>query len=100
MGKKDRAKREIWNKKVAEWKRSGLSVQKWCLQNNENYYRFCYWKQTLNKDDRPLAFQELKEEEDLLDIELRFGDVIISFPKGCRAELLELCLRSLRKAQC
>ena len=100
MGQKDEVKRKAWKEKIAKWEKSGLSIQKWCLQNNENYYQFCYWKQTLKQNDKPLIFQELEEEESLPDIELRFGDVTISFPKGCRPALLELCLRSLRKVQC
>ncbi len=100
MGQKDEVKRKAWRKKIEDWEESGLSVQSWCLENKENYHQFKYWRQTLKISSEAPFFEELKEEESLLDIELHYGEITISFPKGCRPSLLELCLKSLRKIQC
>lgn len=100
MGQKNEVKRKAWRKKIVDWEESGLSVQSWCLENKENYYQFKYWRQVLKENEKPLNFEELKEEDAPLDIELRFGEVTISFPKGCHPLLLEFCLKSLRKIQC
>lgn len=101
MPKSSLAKRKEWKKKLESWQASGLSGPKWCIDTNENYPRFQYWKSVL-KITRPCSsFRELKEESpEPIAIELRQGDVTISFPKGCNASLLELCLKSLRKIHC
>ena len=101
MPKSSLAKRKEWKKKLEAWKESGLSGPKWCIENNENYPRFQYWKSALKMTDPRSLFKELKEESpEPIAIELRQGDVTISFPKGCNASLLELCLKSLRKIHC
>ncbi len=101
MPKRDLAKRKEWKKKMEAWQASGLSGPKWCIENNENYPRFQYWKSVLQITPPCSSFRELKEESpEPIEIELRQGDVTISFPKGCNASLLELCLKSLRKIDC
>ena len=100
MDKKRKAKRKAWRKKIEDWKASGLSVQNWCAENKENYHRFHYWRQALKKRPHVPLFEELKDENTALDIELYFGELKITFPKGCTKDLLELCLKCLRDLPC
>ena len=100
MSQKNLAKRKVWEEKIKDWKASGLSAQKWCLENGENYHTFKYWRQTLKKPKLQPLFEELKEEEPNLDIELCYGELKILFPNGCTASLLKECLESIRKTQC
>lgn len=48
----------------------------------------------------PPVFEELREEEVKLDIELSYGELKFHFPNGCTTSLLEMCLKSMKKAQC
>lgn len=100
MPQKDPAKKKAWEKKIKAWQDSGLSAEKWCLENGENYHKFKYWRQAL-KTPMPLpVFKELREEEVKLDIELSYGELKVHFPNGCTTSLLEMCLKSMKKAQC
>lgn len=100
MPQKASGKRAAWQKKIKAWQESGISIQKWCLENDENYHQFRYWRQTLKKPEPQPSFQELKEETPKLDIELCYGDLKILFPNGCTTALLEMCIKSIGRAQC
>ncbi|AJF06783.1 IS66 family insertion sequence element accessory protein TnpA [Geoalkalibacter subterraneus] len=39
-----------WTEKLADWRRSGLSMAAWCRQNDEGYYRFLYWRKRLQPE--------------------------------------------------
>ncbi len=101
MPKPNPAKRIEWKKKLIAWQGSGLSGPQWCKENIESYHKFCYWTRTLKMTSLRHSFKELQEEHpEILELELRLGDITISFPKGCSESLLDLCLKTLRKNQC
>ena len=101
MPKPNPAKRSEWKRKLTAWQESGLSGPQWCKESTESYHKFCYWTRTLKMASCRPSFKELKEESpESLEIELRLGDIIITFPKGCSEALLDLCLKTLRKNQC
>lgn len=100
MSRKNSAKRKAWEKKIKNWQESGLSIQRWCSENGENYHKFKYWRTALKEAKPSATFEELKEEDTQLDIELCYGELKILFPRGCTAKLLEEYLKSIRKIQC
>ena len=54
------AKRLKWKKLIEEQSKSGLSIEKWCLQNQVALHTFRYWRKRLSL--KPLersSFQEL-----------------------------------------
>jgi len=101
MPKQSLTKKKEWKRKLEAWKESGLSGPKWCDQNNESYPQFRYWKRALKMAHCRHSFKELKEEPpEQVELELHVGDIKISFPKGCSAPILEMCLNTLRKSHC
>ena len=55
--------RQCWKEKIQAQKSSGLSVDKWCQENNVVACRFHYWKKKLfsKLQPVPLGFVELKD---------------------------------------
>jgi len=101
MPKQSLAKKREWKRKLEAWKESELSGLRWCKENSENYPQFRYWKHTLKMTHSRPSFKELKEDPaEQAELELHVGDIKISFPKGCTAFLLEMCLNTLRKSHC
>ena len=100
MPRKDLSKRKAWEEKIQDWQESGLSMHHWCLEKNEKLHALKYWRQTLKRKSIPPKFEELKDKDNPLDIELFFGELRIHFPRGCTANLLEECLKCARKVQC
>ncbi len=97
MSGKGSSKQEAWKKKIADWETSGLTIARWCEKNEEEYYRFRYWRHVLKKREVPTLFQEIKESEEKLEIELKYEGITITFPKGCTPSLLKSCQRALKE---
>lgn len=54
------SKKLEWTKLIEQQRQSGLSVEKWCLQNQIRPYTFRYWKEKLfSKPLQKTSFTEL-----------------------------------------
>lgn len=65
-------KREWWREKLQQQKASGLSIKRWCEENQVSGPKFFYWKERLfpNAIERSL-FTEVKEKKSGVSLEWR-----------------------------
>ena len=99
--------KEASPEKVAEWKRnierqskSGLSIEKWCRENQLKAHVFHYWKVKLfsNLPERN-NFLELKEEENK-EIVLEYKEFRIHLDGNFDSTVLEKCLTAIGRCKC
>jgi hypothetical protein len=83
ISRSDPQKRQQWQKKIADWKQSGLSGVQWCKENNETYGRWEYWKEQVlqkPKQTASIEFKEIKAESSNpieTGLELQVGKVTV-----------------------
>lgn len=65
--------RHIWKEKIQSQKESGLSIQRWCQENQIAPHLFHYWnKQLFKKEFERNSFAELTDQKGCtIDIEYR-----------------------------
>ena len=102
----DLAKHAFWKKLVDEYCASGLSMRKWCQENNIVYQTFQYWKEKILKDQlnghqeasiTKKNFTELvdRPQSDPSEIEIVISKTSIRLRKGFDEETLRSCLCAL-----
>jgi len=78
-------KRAAWLKHVEDWKKSGLSISKYCMENGINKSTFRYWidrdkkKQSGNKLVRLKVDKPISEKEDYGFL-VKYGKYEIEIP--------------------
>ena len=84
-----------WADKIAVWQNSGLSIAAWCRQNDENYYRFLYWRKRLQPALSPGdRFVELTFASP--GLALVCNDVTLQIERGFDPDLLREVLSVLK----
>ena len=84
-----------WPVKLADWRRSGLSIAAWCRNNAVSYHTFLYWRKRLD-DRRPDSgtFLQLCPPADPEPIALEcngvFVHVTVGFDPGLLRDILAL----------
>ena len=78
-------KRTQWLRHVERWKESGLSVNKYCLENGINKSTFRYWierdrKKTKSGSFVKVTIPKLLPEKDVPAIILKYGAYEIKLP--------------------
>lgn len=94
-------KARLWNEYIAEQKASGLTIERWCRENNILSYQFHYWKakQKPPSEVTRTSFTELLERNNsLLFFECK--GVRLHIDRSCDLNFLKECLRALREASC
>jgi hypothetical protein len=91
-----------WEQKIQQQKQSGLSVARWCQENQVSYNTFAYWKRRLVRV-APLerkSFVELAENSSKSGIQLECDGIRVNIEKGFDSSTLARCLQALRSFQC
>jgi hypothetical protein len=72
-----------WPVKLADWRRSGLSIAAWCRNNAVSYQTFLYWRKRLD-ERRPDTgtFLQLCPPADPEPITLECNGVFVHVPVG------------------
>ena len=88
-----------WPAKLADWRRSGLSIAAWCRNNAVSYHTFLYWRKRLD-DRRPDTgtFLQLCPPADPEPIALECNGVFVHVPAGFDPGLLRDILALLKGA--
>ena len=86
-----------WPAKLADWRRSGLSIAAWCRNNAVSYHTFLYWRKRLD-DRRPDTgtFLQLCPPADPEPIALECNGVFVHVPVGFDPGLLRDILALLK----
>ena len=104
----DIAKREYWTRQLEEFKKSDLTVAKWCEENKVILSSFKYYKQKLaagasKKEDTAkfvaLNITEKGPEKERLRLVVKIGHSSVEVPAGCDMKMLEKIICILVK-QC
>ncbi len=96
-------KQVLWRKRIDECHTSGLSMRKWCEENNIAYQTFQYWKAKILKDQsgsRHRASITRKSFTELIDrpysnatgVEIVISKTTIRLQKGFDQTVLKSCL--------
>ena len=89
-----------WPARLADWRRSGLSIAAWCRNHAVSYQTFLYWRKRL--DDRlPESagiFLQLAVPADPEPIALECNGVFVHVPAGFDPGLLRDILALLKGA--
>lgn len=92
MGKMpSQEKKQEWQEKIRKQQESGLSIQKWCEENQISLCVFHYWKKKLI----PVSFLELKDQKKCL-IDIEYEGVHIRLTSAT----IQQCLVVLSEMQC
>ena len=94
-------KRHVWKIKIEEWRASGLSARKWCLDRDIPEGTFNYWKKLFALEIKPEKnlFLELTQEK-TKGVEIEYQGFKIRLEKDFDNNLLLDCLRVLRRIPC
>ena len=91
-----------WERTLQKQKQSGLSVSRWCKENQVPYHTFIYWKRRFVRVT-PLerkSFVELSENPSKSGIQLECDGIRVNVEKGFDSLTLARCLQALRSSQC
>ncbi|MGV8148959.1 MAG: IS66 family insertion sequence element accessory protein TnpA [Alkaliphilus sp.] len=104
----DIAKREYWTRQLEEFKKSDLTVTKWCEENKVILSSFKYYKQKLSggasKKEETTKFvalnvTEKKPKNERLPLVVKIGHASVEVSLGCDMNILESVISILVK-QC
>jgi hypothetical protein len=86
-----------WSRKIAAWRRSGLSLPAWCRQNSESYQRALYWRKHLQQPDHSGTggFVELSVPAALITLEC--NGILVHIAHGFDPALLTDVLSVLKR---
>lgn len=90
-----------WNQKIRLQKESGLSIERWCRDNQISSGLFHYWKTRLLPKtplDRSSFVEALDPKK--TGITLEYKDILIHLDKHFDPHILQQCLAALKMALC
>lgn len=90
-----------WAEKIRTQKESGLSIERWCNQNQIRPHIFHYWKEQLFPKPLPrhLNFSELSNAKET-GIVIEHGNLRIRLDKHFDPCILKQCLALLMEIKC
>jgi transposase-like protein len=91
----------IWEQHIARQKASGLTIQRWCQENDISPHQFYYWKskRQLSAEVTRASFTELRDEsKSTLFFECK--GVRLYIDPSCDLCFLKRCLQALREILC
>lgn len=98
----DQEKQKLWEKRMKDYEKSGLSGRRWCEQQGILPSKFCYWKKKLGNESQrtavtenwaSLVVEDSPKSETFLTI--RIGTIEIEVKPGYDALLLQDVVRTL-----
>ena len=105
----NQGKAKQWQTTIKRWKKSGLSITRWCKQEGISRPSFFYWGRKLGElpfstrkrssPSGPAGFIEL-ERETRSGIELSFGEIKIHLEEDFNKNTLKRLLEVAKEARC
>lgn len=101
MPKSSPEKKVEWEERIRLQRESGLSVERWCIQNEIKPYNFNYWRKriapqpALNRS----SFKELSNEAHTA-IVMEYRGIVIRLDKNFDPLILKNCLSVLLEVKC
>lgn len=98
-------KTQEWKERILKQRKSGFSVNSWCLQNNISTHTFYYWKDKLypkngcKVDLSHTCFTELIDQQGT-GITLEYQEIRIHLDKQFDPSTLKQCLKILKEIKC
>lgn len=91
-----------WERYLANQKASGLTIQRWCQENNISPHHFYYWKNKLKPPEPPAevtraSFTELLD-KNRSQLFFECNGIRLYLDQACEPQLLKKCLKALREA--
>jgi hypothetical protein len=93
--------KELWKRRIASWKESGMTARAWCKKQGFSQSTFSYWKgiyleaELAMKEDS--QFIELEDEQaNKSTLTLSIQEISICLSEDFDSELLSRCLRVLK----
>jgi len=98
---------QLWSERIAAWKISGLSQQKYCDQTQLTYSTFVYWRGRLKRlesedvDSGKVSFVPVKfKQEETSLLRLKIGDRYrIEIQQGFDPDLLNQVIQVVQQVQ-
>ena len=78
-----------WKTRIEQQRQSGLSIEKWCLQNQIRPHTFHYWKEKL--------FPKQLQKSSFTELNMRRHDAISLHARGFHVRMSSDCDPHLRK---
>lgn len=91
-------KRQEREQRIREQQASGLSVLRWCRENNVNYDSMLYWRKQLGVAPpiKRSSFKEITPSSDPSEITIEYQRVQLHLPKNLSPTVLMHYLRVLK----
>lgn len=90
--------KQQWRDRILEQRSSGLSIPKWCRQNDVPLYNFRYWQdKLLPRFFERSTFTEVVSKKDNPGIFLEYQGVKIHLSPGFDPQVLRECLEVIKK---
>lgn len=92
-----------WKEKILKQRESGLSISKWCQENEESSEKFYYWKKKLfQKDIDKSSFIEIKQKklpdnENKTGIRIEYEGIFFHLENDFNVSSLKKCLQSVKE---
>jgi hypothetical protein len=99
MTKEERAaKRVLWERRIADFKASGLSGAKWCVAHNLKTHQLWYWLKKLQPElpaEKPVQWLPVEIRDPGPALTVKIGPAAIEVPGGFDPQLLISVVRVL-----
>lgn len=91
-----------WKERILEQRASGLSIERWCSQNDISPHVFHYWKRKLcpQPDINRSSFKEITREAGHSGITIKYFGFSINIDQKFDAYTLKECLEVLKELKC
>jgi hypothetical protein len=91
---------QVWQERITQQQRSGLSVRGWCQENQVAVCQFHYWKNKLiAKRIDATCFTELVDDKNV-GITIEYDGMRIHLDPNFDAITLKRCLSVLKEGKC
>jgi len=107
--RESKAARQLWQQRVEEWQRAGVSQTRWCHEKGLPYGKFNRWVRRLQAEAPTSAasahpparghFLEITP-RCAASLEVSVGEFTLRVPTDACPVALETCLRALKRASC
>lgn len=75
---------KLWERRISDWEKSGISQKKYCVRENINYSTFNYWRKKSRAKTK--QFMEIKVSDSIIENTI----VTINLPNGICLSLNQL----------
>jgi len=95
-------KRRMWQEKVQTQRTSGLSMARWCREQQVNYNSLIYWNKRFSEKSQITrdSFQELHETKTDPGVAIECQGMKIVLLKSFDSAVLAQCLQVLKALSC